>query len=51
VIGVVEVVEHVLVHETATEDFLAGEAEPVFGGVLTGVAGCVRRRNVAEIGG
>lgn len=50
-ISVVEVVEHVLVDETATEDLLAGEAEPVFGGVLAGVAGCAGRRNVAEIGG
>jgi len=51
VIGVAEVVEHVLVDETATEDLLTGEAEPVFGGMLAGVARCVGRRNVAEIGG
>lgn len=51
VISVGEVMEHVLVHETATEDLLAREAEPVFGGVVAGVARCVGRRNVAEIGG
>lgn len=50
-ISVGEVMEHVLVHETATEDLLAREAEPVFGGVVAGVARCVGRRNVAEIGG
>ena len=45
-ISVTRMVEHVLVHKSATEDLLTGQTQPVFSWVLAGLARSIRPRNL-----